>query len=1720
VKKSVVVTLVALSAAAAFAASWSGSFRFSPSSVSLTAVARDGASYQLVQPVKGRCQPGLAALVVPEPGHPMLPQWQFTLVIPQGMRVAGIECEARGANELGRGYRLSPGQPRVPFSKTATPPFVSPDPAVYESDAAFPGSSAEASPVGIKSGFRLVTITLHPVQYQPVSGLLSIAGELAVTVRYEPDPTARREFLTAGQLASFGPAVRALAYNPEDVNRYAPAEHQTDFGNIDCVIITSAALESNFLPLVNWRTKKGFKTETRLVSWITSTYSGRDTPEKIRNFIIDYYNNQGLRFVVLGGDNAIVPCRQARVLCPGYTGDIPCDLYYGDIQGSWDNDNDNIFGEEGDDTVDLYYDLYVGRASVDNTTQVQTFVDKILTHEKNPPTAYLKRMLLADAQLWTGYNYQQSSESIAAITPSGWTDVMIHDPGGSTIVRDSINNGFQFAHLVGHGNENGVYDGSCYYSVAYANSQTNGDRVNLMNSIACYSGNFEYEDCCAEAAHNRDGGGSIAMIFNSRYGWGPGPGINPPGPSELFDIRFYDYFFNHDTMPIGITLALSKEVYRADALYDPYMRWCYYELNLFGDPLLLMYKDVPGQLATAFSNPIGTGNQSFTVTVTASGSPVGNSLVCLLKGAEVYTRGYTNGSGQATFAINPSTAGYMYVTATRANYLPDEDSAQVTLGTARDVGVERIVAPAGTIDSGATVTPQAWVRNYGSMAATFPVTMRIGSGYSNNQNVSSLAPGDSALVSFTNWIASPRGAQTVRCSTGLTSDQYTDNDTLSGSVTVRVTNVGVTAIVAPTGTIDSGTMTTPRARVKNFGSAAASFPVTFSIGSFYTNTQNVTSLNPGDSVTLNFANWTATQPGTFGTRCTAALAGDQVPGNNLQTGTVTVRVLNVGALRIVAPTGTIDSGVAVTPQARVRNYGSAAASFPVTFRVGSFYTNTQNVTSLAPGDSVLVGFTAWTPTQRGTSATRCSTALGGDQIHANDTLSGSVTVRVLNVGALRILAPTGTYDSGAAVQPQARVRNYGTAAASFPVTFRVGSFYSNTQNVTSLAPGDSVLVAFAFWNVLQRGTHATRCTTALAGDVLPANDALSGTVTVRVPGDAGVSQMLGPTGVLDSGATATPQAVVRNYGGAAASFPVTFRIGTVYANTQNVANLAPGDSAIVSFADWTAVRRGAFATGCTTALVGDTVTANNGQSGTVTVRVQDIGVVGINSPSGTYEPGRIVTPAAIVRNYGSVPADFDAWMLITDPTGAPFYAAGTNVTNVAPGANALVNTFPACTLDMVGDWTVKCSTAMPGDVNPANNVLAGGFRTQSVWVEVKSMPVTPSGQAVKDGAWLAYHGANGLIYSAKGNKTCDFYSYNPATGGWIQLRQIPYGTEAKPPRKGGCGASDGNRYVYAAKGNNTLGFWRYDVVSDSWRQLANVPTGSGNIKGGAGAVYVDAGGAGYVYLLKGGGAEFCRYNTVTGAWQNLLPAPFGAKPKWDKGSFVVYDGDHTIYAHKAKYNELWAYNTQTDSWGRTELSGMPFVGRTGRNKKSKDGGAGAWASGNIYALKGGNTTEFWRYDANANGWLELDTMPSYGSSGRMRRVNAGGSMVSAAGTLFALKGNKTCEFWRYAPGFVLTPQPAREGVMANPMTIDDCRLTISPNPLTGGFATIHLSSRLATPFSLRIYNAAGRCILSQSAICNRQSAMPIDLRSIPAGVYLVKVEAGGFAVSQKLVVQK
>jgi hypothetical protein len=499
-------------------------------------------------------------------------------------------------------------------------------------------------------------------------------------------------------------------------------------------------------------------------------------------------------------------------------------------------------------------------------------------------------------------------------------------------------------------------------------------------------------------------------------------------------------------------------------------------------------------------------------------------------------------------------------------------------------------------------------------------------------------------------------------------------------------------------------------------------------------------------------------------------------------------------------------------------------------------------------------------------------------------------------------------------------------------------------------------------------------------------------------------------------------------------------------------------------------------------------------------------------------------------------AGFTGYVMLYDPYTDSLRYSETAGASLEPGdATSLV--FPPINLPEgdTGDWVAYCSLHCAGDIRPGNNVQTVNFTVSSEpqyewgWKEMQQMPLAPSGKPVKRGAWATLHVPSEKIYVTKGYKTTDFYTYDPYSDLWEPLTGMPYQTHSiwgrKVPRKGSKGVSDGDDLIYVTQGNNTLGFWAYCVSMDSWWILPDIPIGPRRkkVKGGTDMVYLTEGDTGYVYLLKGYKNEFYRFNVVRGAWEDLEVAPAGARDKYDKGSWLAHDAmtdASNLLVHKAKYHELYEFERDSMKWNQTNKGGMPFIGRMGRKKKSKDGGSADYWAGEVYAVKGGNTQELWKYD-DSLGWTELETIPAFGTTGRKKRIKYGADLVHwNYGIFFTCKGNKTVEWWRYVshPLETYSSAPRRSGVMAEAVKARAYGVTVTPNPLSGGRAQVRFALPQAGPLTLSVFDIAGRTVERQTVLAGRSGSATLDLRSLSAGVYLVKVESGDFTDSRKLVV--
>jgi hypothetical protein len=689
-----------------------------------------------------------------QPGAPRVPRLVEAIAIPAGAVPVRVEVLSVEWTTLPGKYNVGPAQADLPLpqpGKTRTPRVFAPDATIYASSEAYPKNVAILTGSGTMAGYRIAHVELHPVRYIPTTGELQVATRLSYRLEYSSGVSAA--VATKEQQAAFGKMVRSLVRNPEDVNRYAPrarpaASFALPAGRYEYVVVTEAPMDTVFQRLADWKTQKGVPGKVVLVSWISTNYTGYDLQEKIRNFLKDAYATWGTMYALLGGQGDyqssgqnIVPTRMGNY---GGQGDEPCDLYYAGLDGTWDFNNNHVYGEIPD-SADMYSDVYVGRAPVYNVAMAQNFVAKTIKYEQNPPSGFIQKMLLPTAILWSSYEERPLQESLARMTGPGWVDGRLYERTGTLsqqAVVDSMNAGVGMGHWSGHGNESGIYMGSSpFFNSADADAMTNGDKTGIVVSIACDCAAWDWVpggDCLAEHMVNRVGGGCIATIMNTRYGYGAiGPGGNyVPGPSERLDTTFYAGVLQYGMPHTGEALGYSKACWApyADSMYQYDMqRYCIYDLVLIGDPETPLWTANPTAVAASHAGVVNIGNNiPYPVTVTtAFDAPVESAMVCLKKGDEVDVKGWTDASGQVTLYVSALTPGQMLMAVNAHDHYILQDTVQVIAST-RYVSYLRSTildpGPGGNGDSilnpGETVEIPTWVKNWGQQSAS-GVTARL-----------------------------------------------------------------------------------------------------------------------------------------------------------------------------------------------------------------------------------------------------------------------------------------------------------------------------------------------------------------------------------------------------------------------------------------------------------------------------------------------------------------------------------------------------------------------------------------------------------------------------------------------------------------------------------------------------------------------------------------------------------------------------------------------------------------------------------------------------------------------------------------------------------------------------------------------------------------------------------------------------------------------------------
>lgn len=350
------------------------------------------------------------------------------------------------------------------------------------------------------------------------------------------------------------------------------------------VIITTelfknALTDYNLRTLVEHRIKNGITSTIVTTEDIINKFEGRDNAEKIRNFIKEAYQNWKTQYVLLGGDTDQIP---ARIFNANNT-NIAADMYYGCLEGDFNANNNNVWGEKNDD-LDFTFEVGIGRASADDVNKMSNFVYKTITYENSPLNASYHTKLFQ-------YNADDTGVGDTGKPNTSWNKPYVdlcpnitaefkryknNDPLAKPTIKNRMSSGNMGYYL---GAEHGSAGGTPVFKNADVATLDDRDQFFFYASLSCLLGKFNNSTpCYAEVLTvNYRHKGVFAGFFNSAKA------IPPHINQYLYQMR--DKYLKDRIVRLGdLRKAIAERYTNEEYMADGMCRYVAYHFNMFGDP--------------------------------------------------------------------------------------------------------------------------------------------------------------------------------------------------------------------------------------------------------------------------------------------------------------------------------------------------------------------------------------------------------------------------------------------------------------------------------------------------------------------------------------------------------------------------------------------------------------------------------------------------------------------------------------------------------------------------------------------------------------------------------------------------------------------------------------------------------------------------------------------------------------------------------------------------------------------------------------------------------------------------------------------------------------------------------------------------------------------------------------------------------------------------------
>jgi hypothetical protein len=665
-------------------------------------------------------------------GEPSYPFRGVQILLPPGHIASSTRIVRGGWTVLDGAHRLFPAQEPVPGVDldTGERRFLY-DEAAYAVDRWMRPPDRPFATHCLR-GHAIASGAVSPVEYRPASDAVGYYRTVEIVIETSHAAGARDALEL---LRRDGGTLRRLSRvvaNPEALASYEPlaAPLRDPANEFEYLVVTGEQYAAAFEPLRAFYTRRGMRTAVMTVEEISAAFGGVDQAEKVRNCIKNKYVQNGITHVLLAGDwdgavgnPRIVPLR-------GLYGEVhssevyvdegmPADLYFGALDGTWNADNDALWGEIGEE--DLYAEVAVGRAPVDTPEKVAAFIAKTIAYQESPVASEARSALLLGEKLWNDpltYGDDEVELLVGARVDNGFTTTGI--PADFSIVRKydrtavwtkaeaiaEINIGVNWLAHAGHSNHTYVMrmSRSDVTDAVFTNDGA-ASGFPIVLSTGCYAGAFDnrsvsgyYDtiDCIGEllVCINH---GAAAFVCNSRYGWFTEGTTN--GPSIHFMREFLDAAFSEGYTTLGAAHARSKDetvpfLDLPDEWEPGAFRWCFYESNLLGDPALDAWTDTPRAIAASYAPAIDRNDTLFAVDAGVPGA-----VGCLSRDGVWYARGEADETGA--------------VAVVRSRALPDSVTWLELCVTAHDRFVLRdTIEVVGTADVPAAILAARLEQNF------------------------------------------------------------------------------------------------------------------------------------------------------------------------------------------------------------------------------------------------------------------------------------------------------------------------------------------------------------------------------------------------------------------------------------------------------------------------------------------------------------------------------------------------------------------------------------------------------------------------------------------------------------------------------------------------------------------------------------------------------------------------------------------------------------------------------------------------------------------------------------------------------------------------------------------------------------------------------------------------------------------------------------------------